>query len=55
MLAITLDLRQKLFYAMDKALSGELSYTWTGLVYYRNKFYFCGLYQCVNAGKLLTN
>ena len=35
-----------------QALPGDLSYTWTGLVYYRNNF-FCGLYLCVKAGKLL--
>ena len=40
------------FLCDGQALPGDLSCTWTGLVYYRNNF-FCGLYLCVKAGKLL--
>ena len=25
------------------------------LLHYRNEFYFCGFYQCVNSGESLTN
>ena len=24
-------------------------------IHYRNEFYFCGLYRCVNSGESLTN